>query len=66
VPSPTVSPPGAFEPGVVLVSHAADSRRIRLSAGTQAISQAQVDPSKYKPDAVIPRAPSHPSPHFLK
>jgi tryptophan halogenase len=59
-PEPKVSAPGALQPGVVLVSLAADSRRIKLSAGTHTIAQAQIDPSKYKPDARIPRGLWHP------
>jgi hypothetical protein len=51
------STPGALEAGVVLVSHAADPRRIRLSAGSHTIAHAQIDPSRYKPDALVPRAP---------
>jgi|GEM_PF-15433 len=46
-----------FEPGIVLLSHAADTRRIRLSAGTQTVAAAQLDASKYKPEARVPRPP---------
>jgi hypothetical protein len=53
----TGSPPGTLEAGVVLVNHAADARRIRLSAGTHTIWQSHIDRSKYKPDALVPRAP---------
>jgi tryptophan halogenase len=51
--------PGTLEPGVVLVSNAADSRRIKLSAGSQTIAQAQLDPARYKPDARVPGGPWH-------
>jgi hypothetical protein len=51
------STPRTLEAGVVLVGHAADARRIRLSAGTHTIAQAQIDPSRYKPGALVPNAP---------
>lgn len=58
-PDPKEFAPGMLEPGVVLVSHAANSQRIKLSAGSQTIAQAQIDPAKYKANARVPREPWH-------
>jgi tryptophan halogenase len=47
----------SLEPGIVLLSHAADTQRIKLSTGTQTAEGSQIDPAKYKPEARVPRPP---------
>jgi tryptophan 7-halogenase len=58
-PHPKEFVPGTLEPGVVLVSQAANSQRIKLSAGSQTIAEAQIDSAKYKADARLPKEPWH-------
>ena len=46
--------PAALEPGVILVSHAAEYRRLKLSTGTCAVDEGQLGSAKYKAGARLP------------